>query len=368
MNFSDSELLEKLTEAISRLIPSVYGPDTRLEEDPPIPLHRRYSFMFRYWVKSLTRTRQPILVKIPHDSWMKSMQEAIESDHIRDVITSEFETMTTIANAIAASRNPRLDAIRPRAILPEYNALVMDEIPIQMLKESLSTLSITLGTRRSWQEFETQLQLSGEWLKTIHEISTSHKGMYLRDLGMLEKVEDHLNHLERPRDRSLGDLRRLFTRLYDCIKDFEVPFASLHNDYQPGNIFTTENGKLGVLDPNWIESGPIFEDLASMLIYPMTRKPQVLTLGLQFRSILQKRYEHAVLHGYFHDGPIPYSILYFYCAADALEKWQDNEVLLSSGNSRIVRNASWLLKPWVRFYFKQLVRDYLQHGLRADKR
>lgn len=177
-----------------------------------------------------------------------------------------------------------------------------------------------------------------------------------------------MNFLQGSRGLSVEELRRLFTHLYDCIKDVQIPLASLHNDYQPGNIFITQNGRLGVLDPNWIENGPIYEDLASMLIYPMTRKPQVLTLGLQFRPTLQKRYEHAVLHGYFHNAPVPYPILYFYCAADALEKWQDNEVLLSSGNSRLMRSASWLIRPWIRFYFRHLVRDYLEQGLRADKR
>lgn len=367
MNLSDSEILEKLTEAIAHHIPSTFGRDAQLASDPPIALHRRYSFMFRYWVNSPSGMRQPILVKIPHDSWMRSMQEAIESDHIREVSTSEFETMKTIANVVTASQHPMLDAIHPRAILPDYNALLMDELSIVMLKGSLSRLSITLGTSGSWQEFKRHLQLSGEWLKTIHGMTSTHQDMYLRDLGMLEKVENSLAFLEGSRGVPTGELRRLFVRLYDCIKDRPIPFASLHNDFQPGNIFITENGKLGALDPNWIESGPIFEDLASMLIYPRVRKPQVLTFGLQFRSNLQARYEGAVLHGYFKDDPVPYPILYFYCAADALEKWQDNELLLSSKNSGMMRNAAWLLKPWVRFYFQQLVKDYLERGYKQTR-
>jgi hypothetical protein len=368
MNLSDSKLLGLLTEAISQSSPSTFGLGARLAGDAPVALHRRYSFMFRYWVQHPNGTKQSILVKIPHDSWMKSLQEAIESDHIRDVVTSEFETMTTIAKAIAASQHPKLDAIQPRALLREFNALVMDEMPIQMLKESLSKVSIMLATRRGWQGFATVLQLSGEWLKTIHEMSSAHTGVFLRELRMLETVEHNLNLLQGSRGLSLGELRKLFIRLYECIKDLEVPLASLHNDYQPGNIYITRAGKVGALDPNWVPSGPIFEDLASMLIYPMTRKPQLLTLGMLFRSTFQTRYERAVLDGYFRNAAVPYPILYFYCAADALEKWRDNEVLLSSGDSRMMRNASWLLKPWIRFYFRQLVNDYLERGLRTIKR
>lgn len=367
MKLSDSELLARLTEAIALGVPSIYGKDSHLDSVPPVELHRRYSFIFRYWVKLSDGKAQPILVKIPHDYWMTSLQEAMESDHIQDVVRSEFETLTTIADAIHDSDQPSLTAIRPRVLLLEFNALVMDEIPIRMLKTELSRVPIILGSQKGWQDFESYLQASGEWLKVIHEKFSANPPSSLAQLGVMGKVKSQLSVLHDSYDLSLSQLHDLFERLFDCVKLVDAPFGSLHNDFHPGNIFITKDGNVGALDPNWVESGPTFDDLASMMIYPETGKMQILMLGLRFRPLLRRRYQQAFLRGYFGTSQVPLAALYFLCAADILEKWCDIEKILISSSSKVYRYGSWLLLPWIRFYFRRLITVYLTEGIRTAK-
>ena len=362
MSLSDSELLARLTGAIMERIPASYGTDAQLETTPPIELHRRYSFMFRYHIRLPNGMRQTILVKIPHDYWMKTLHEAVESEHIRGVITSEFETMTVIANAIEEANEPKLAAIRPRALLLPYKALLMDEIPIKMLKTILSKIPIILGMKKDWDELENYLHLSGKWLRVIHR-KYAHEQMSLPALAVMERVEKSLAAINPAHGRSLDALHNLFRKLYDSIKTVQVSSASLHNDYHPGNVFLTDDGRIGALDPNWMEKGSIYTDLASMLVYPVTGKMAVLTQGILFRKSLRKRYEKAVLRGYFDRGESADPILLFYCASAILEKWQDNIARLRSEKSLWYRAASKLLILWNGFYFRRLVNDYLLRGL-----
>jgi thiamine kinase-like enzyme len=359
----DSEILAKLTQAIAALVPTVYETGAELANTTPEELHRRYSFIFRYQIRQSNGAQTPILVKIPHESWMHTFREAIGSSHIQDVIRNEYETMTAIADAIEASNHQKLFAIRPKAILLDFNALVMDEISIQMLKKQLIMLPIILGAKEEWHQFEMYLNLSGDWLKVIHEKYSTNTLVSLYDLGIMEKVEGILVRLEQSQNRSLRHLRKLFDDLYESSRKEQIRISSLHNDFHPGNIFMTDEGKVGVLDPNWLDSGPIFLDIASMLVYPATGRSQVLTLGTIFRGSLQRRYEQAFLSRYFGKSKIPYAALFLYCAVAVLEKWYDNEELIRTNNSKLYRFGSWFLIPWIGYYFQRLIKDYLERGL-----
>jgi hypothetical protein len=364
MDESNLALLEELTRAISSLSSSIFGEGFHLASIPPVSLHRRYSFMYRYWVQFRDGKLTPILVKIPHESWMKTLQEAIESEHIHEIVQQEFETMASIADAISESGNPNLSAIRLRAVLPAFNALLMDEIPIRMLKNSLPGLFPMFARGKQWLAFEGQLELSGQLLKVIHLKFTTGQDVPLENLGGMEKAEDSMKAIEESQKRSLGELRTLLHQLYEPFKLIRVAVTRLHDDYHLGNIFVTKDGKVGALDPNWVESGPIYADLASLIIYPVTNKMQLLTQGLAFGYPERCRYEQAVLRGYKNGFPVTRAILYLYCAIAVIEKWRDIEEVLITSDS-MLRNGAYILTPWLRTYFRHLLKNYILRGLQA---
>ena len=367
MALSDLEWTEKLTEAVSNAVPKLFGEDARLASNEPERIDRRYSFMFRYGVNSPKTGLHKILVKIPHESWMKTMDEAITSEHIRDVTQSEFDVMTSIARIIESSNVPGLFAIRPGVCFPELGALLVEEYPLRMLKTSLVNLHIILGTQKLWDEFEKHVGLAGIWLQVIHKDTSRGRTKPLKELGIQKQLDEEFSILEKMLGRSLGVLREKFQRVYGPLRESEIPLASLHNDYHLGNVFVMNNGRVGVLDPNWVEAGSIYDDLSSLLIDPVTRKMQVISLGLLFRPFMYRQYEEAVFRGYFGDKKVPLPQVYFYCALDILVKWRMDEETLSGDGSIPRALISKLVSPLIRFYFRRLISQYLQWGLDAIK-
>jgi aminoglycoside phosphotransferase (APT) family kinase protein len=365
---SDFELTQNLTAALTHLIPRVYGSGAELTFARPVRIDRRYSFMFRYWVKTQAGNIHPLLIKIPHADGVTSMAEAIASAQVRAEIRHEFEVMRSIYTVIQNSKRPQLFAINPvGGYLLDFNALVMEEVPLQMLKSFLPRFSIIMNIKPASTLFEAKLNLAGEWLRVIHNAFQSDRKARLGGSNVRDQFQNGIRNLEKLSNARLDKIHTAFMQLYEVIVDAEVPVSALHNDYHLGNIFVTPEGGVGALDPNWRESGIIFQDLASLLIDPLTRKMQVLFQGLLFRRTQKRRYEQAILQGYFGKTDHPYALVYFYCALTALEKWLANEELLRSRRSPWARILTLIGSPFIGSYFQRLVQDYLTLGLKSAK-
>jgi hypothetical protein len=354
-----SNELQNLTDAVAHQMSLVFGEGANLDPATPAGLHGRYSFMFHYRIRLPDGIIKSIIVKIPRDAWMKTLHEAISSDHIRGIITTEFEILNAIADAVEGE--PLLCAIRPLAILPEFNAVVMDDVEMTLLKTSLSRFSPTWVNSEDWKQFEGPLELAGKLLRVIHSRFATTQQESLESLRVLENPAESLDALGH-HDRSSNALLHPLIDLYESVKSVRVPLAGLHNDYHLGNVFVTPEGKVGTLDPNWTASGSVYVDLACIISYPQTRRVQVLTQGLRFPSSLREPYETALLRGYFTGSQVSYPVLYFYCATAALEKWRYIEDLLRE----LPRAGSWAASRWVRHYFHGLIRQYLEQGLKAS--
>ena len=362
---SDAELTRRLSEAIARLVPQAFGEGAALETMSPARIDRRYSFIFRYWVRKPDQSRRPILVKIPHQDWIKSMEEAIASDQVREEIKHEFATMQSIHTVVQNSKHPLLFAVNPvGGYLPDYNAIVMEEVDLKMLKGYLSRFSILMDHKSAWMDFENKLKLAGEWLRLIHDAFRQPRNKRIAELDVQETGLDGIDALEQISGNRLTNIRTCFMRLFQEIQDWVVPVSALHNDFHLGNILVTPDGRVGALDPNWKSAGAIYQDLTSLLIDPVTRKLQVLMQGLAFRSSQRVRFEQAVLRGYFGDTSPSYPLIYFYCALNVLAKWRKNEELLRSGP----RVVTFIGSRFIRLYFRKLVMNYLALGLESAMR
>jgi hypothetical protein len=360
MLISDAELTRRLSEAVACLVPEAFGQGAQLETLSPLRMDRRYSFMFRYWVRKPDQSQCSILVKIPHQDWIHSIEEAIASDQVREEIKHEFATMQSVYSLVQNSGHPQLFAINPvGGYLSEYNAIVMEEVPLEMLKGYLTAFSIIVNDRPAWMDFEVKLRLAGEWLRLIHDAFRQDQTRRLAELDIQKTALSEIDLLEKISGRKLATVRASFVQLYELMRDWPVPISALHNDFHLGNIFVTPDGRVGALDPNWQDAGAVYEDLASLLIDPITRKLQVLLLGLAFRNSQRVRFEHAVLGGYFKNAPPPYPILYLYCAVDLLAKWRKNEEILRSKPWAVASPGS----RYIGSYFQRLVASYLALGL-----
>jgi hypothetical protein len=364
---TDAVIIDRLTRSLDLFVPSAFGNGYSLLPSKPVRVDRRYSFTFRYWMVDASGKIRPLFVKIPHPSSMTTMQEAIASDRLRAEIKHEFEIMQAIASVVSRANHPGLIALNLGGVCPEFNAIVMEEIRLTMMKDYLVKWGILFGNPGDWEKFEKRLSLAGEWLRIIHD--EFHKGRFvtLLDLRMGEMITSEFEALEKMSGFRLAKLRSLFFEVYNLCKTIRITISALHNDFHLGNIFVTEEERVGALDPNWKDEGPIFKDLSSLLIDPLTRKFQLVFFGLLFRPSLYRRFEKAVFRGYFGDQASPPRLLFFYCAFSVLVKWRMNEEVINYIRFRPLAIAGSLVSKYSRLYFSWLIREYLRRELELSK-
>lgn len=363
---SDAEIIAVLSDRIENLSRQVFGENYALGKEEPERVNRRYSYMFRYKVEREDGVSRYLLVKIPHHPWMVSIHEAIESEHLRNDVKFEFNILQSISQAITHSGNDQLCAVNPVGCLAELNAVVVEELRLVMLKEFLASSRIMLGERTAWGKFSTELRLAGKWLQFIHGYFSKGKEAAISQLDIHDRMLRGFSFLEINRAAPVDLFRAKFMELYAFVSETKIPLSSVHDDYHLGNIFVTNEGRVGALDPNWKDDRPVFGDLAKLLIDPVTRKTQVIFQGISFRPSLRKKYEDEILLGYFEGKPFPEAALWLYCAVETLEKWALSEEAL--GENRLFRLSflrSVALLP-IRRYFNQLVQGYLDKGLRRS--
>lgn len=360
---NDDELIKKLTAEVLKVSRKSFGEKTYLLNDIPQRMNRRYSFMFRYHLQTENGEKIPILAKIPHQSWMTTIDEAVKSEQLRNEVQFEYSVMQSIVQVISNSRNPQLTAIYPLGCVDEWNAILTREINLKVLKDYLTTWPIILGSKPAWLEFTNILRLAGIWLKVVHDTFSTNAQTDLKSLNMLSLVQEELSLLEKKHIKSIPSLREKFVKTYDLIADKKIIMSSIHDDYHLGNIFVTPEFQVGAFDLNWKENRAIYEDLSKLLVDPPTRRLQVLCYGVTFRSSLRRNFENAVLNGYFDKSPIPYSIIWFYCALAVLEKWRNAEEMLEARQSLIIAFIRPAILFTIRRYFSKLVTKYLESAM-----
>jgi len=201
MNRSDKEITNALTKALSRMTREEPGKGYELSRSVPERMDRRYSFLFRFHAKKPDGSSESLLVKIPHEEWMRSMEEAIESRHLQEVVQEEFVGLSAIKETILKAGEENLYALSPITVLKEFNALVMEEKPIRMLKSYLNRAGIILGREKEWQDFEKKLALAGKWLKAIHSHFAGAEDLPLKKLNLEASIEAEFKAMEKYKAR-----------------------------------------------------------------------------------------------------------------------------------------------------------------------
>lgn len=362
MGYSDEEVVKSLLTILSDLVPITFGEGYELCNQHPLLINRRYSFMFRILIQTPAGELKPLRVKIHHDIWMRTLNQAIQSKHIKVVVQKEFQGMKYIEKVITESMIPNLIAIRPYFFIPELNAIVMEELPLEMMRKWIYKTGIILGKRKDWNIFENYLSFAGKWLRVFHGKSAIYKCAPLESINLKKEIDSLYKNLEKRINKPLLNLNMRSAQLIESLKKCDIPLSCLHHDYQLGNIFITAEGKLGALDPNWTMEGPIYSDLASFMIYPRVSKQSIITRGSIFRSSLVNRFEFAFLHGYFGNLEIQYPILFLFIVRAILKRWLEVEKLMKL---KTTRNFPYVWFPvlwYIRSYFKNVIHQYLSRG------
>lgn len=94
----------------------------------------------------------------------------------------------------------------------------MEELPLQMLKGYLSRFPIWAENTSAWMDFETKLNLAGEWLRLVHDAFQQNRVAKLEGLNAQQAVWTEINTLEKIAGVRLYSIHSSFQQLYELVK------------------------------------------------------------------------------------------------------------------------------------------------------
>jgi hypothetical protein len=298
------------------------------------------------------------LVKIARKPSMHRIGDAIRVDELRTIAQTEYFFLKTTWDAFERAKKPGFYAVQPFAYLEVWNAIVMREAEGKSLNYLFFKPTIPLGISGSRVKLLEVLKQAGQWLKLFHSGAGEVKLEPFPCADAKEETEQLFESLSANSANQIevNGLKRRVLELLSRL-DAEVPVARLHGDYHFSNILFTPDGRLCALDPLYSIRNPIYEDLAELLVHPLTRPVQFLTSGRFASHQLVDGCQKAVLDGYFNDSVCNQNMLNFYCALHIVHQWSMNEKKLQKTGMKQT-----LLKPIVlimRRYFERALEQYV---------
>jgi hypothetical protein len=349
--------LSKLTPKIEADLAVWYGPSARLSGAPSFR-PRDWSFFFRYVIQVSGTENRVVLVKIRHSEKM-DLSQAAADEKMKQEARDEYASLLHLQIIFGREKNSSLFfATRPLALYENFNAVVMEEADIRMLRSFLQSPK-TLVKRDARRKLAGYFEDTGRWLRIFHDSVESpgdgpvfSEAQYEDACGNLSTIEKFLDQKDRVA------LKRLVDQLYKLYGRKDIPYRSLHDDFSCANIFVTGDERICSFDPK-NNAGCPYVDLARAIVDMETCRMQVVTKGLWIPYPRMQRLQSLLLRGYFGAEQVDYVILNLYRLLDLLEKWRDAEVKLESSTGR--RRLMYSLGTFqMRGYYPLLIRRLME--------
>lgn len=291
-----------------------------------------------------------VLVKVPllrkrtyNEVLVPGGQGTIERPRISPITTQEikpeleFTALSEIFEYFNSLDDPRFGAIRVLEYVEEEDAILMEEVPLPTLNQLFLRAS-RLWFSPSLESLEASFRNSGAWLRLFHQmtkaenIPTRHtkRSEFINSIAeFIDYLGFHLNEQE-----YFDFVGR--TLQNSALRDLpeSLPIGLSHGDFAMRNILVGLNSRVTVLDTLARWRSPILEDIGYFLVGLKTARLLVFTYGLAFSTDRLERYRREFLSGYFHKGPIPYSMVRLFESQALLDKWSARLSALKFGSEK----------------------------------
>lgn len=251
--------------------------------------------------------------------------------------------------------DPRFGAVRALDLMPDVDALVMEEAEGEQLWKLFARTSRFRESGSS--ELDAALQNTGAWLREFHRLEPGRPLARVHDgyTGFSELLTALTEHL----GSSLGDrpyfdgvaarMRALAERILA-----EPPPLGVHfGDYGLTNVLVGRNARVTAIDTlaNWYT--PIYVDIAYFLTGIKTYRKQIATQGLAFDRERLAAFEREFLVGYFGRAAVPIREIRLYEMLRLLERWSGR---LARNSQRSLPGRK-LALVMVNRFFRKTLRD-----------
>lgn len=336
MSPSKSQLesvLAALTPRIEADLSEWYGPNAKLAGAPAF-YPRIWSFFFRYRLHVEGR-EQAILVKIRHARDM-DLAQAVASEKIKREAKEEYKSLLHLQDVFGRKEYSHLFfAVRPLALYESLNAVVVEEAGLRSLRSFLQSPWI-MASKQAQKTFQGYLGLAGRWLRIFHDSPAQPAGegplftetMYKNAYQNVAAISGFLE----PTDRDA--LKAVVDKLYNTYGCQNASYSFLHDDFTCANIFTTRDNRICSFDPK-NRAGPIYADLARLIIDLEFCRVQIFTHGLALSSARRNQFHASILSGYFGLDVVDHALLSFFRLVSLLERWQEVEYHLEIASAGV---------------------------------
>lgn len=360
-NQSNEKFLSELRQAIFLNSSDWFGEHAAQVNFEQI-IERRYSFLIKVGVVFENNPDRRLIIKIPSMPGLENLREIPENEKLQREARAEFEILDRIYRRIQQSGHELLAAIRVYGHLPEFCAILMEELTFELLKTSITGYRAFFIGEKQWQIFLNSVRQSAIWLRLFHENNPVGKVTQLGNTDTLLEIERAIQRLEVVSGLSQARMGEKLRTLYSKLVHTPIQQVALHNDFHLGNIFITSDQKIGSFDPNWQATGPNLIDIARILIDLETRRIQVLTFGKLLSKRRNDQFQMTFLRAYFQDENIEKKLVSFFCALELVKKWRVNEEYFDYQKLGPLNFVKPWLQNWSRHYFERVLDKYLAVG------
>lgn len=357
MSESDAgAIVRRISELVDKSVPEWVTGATVASVEPEM-IVRPWSFMFRYPLTNHAHAGA-VLVKVARHKDME-LPEAVADKALLYRTEKEFEMLSTIAQIFGdMDGTNEFCFVQPLEILPEWNALAMEELDARVLKDYFLKPYMVIGAHKDWDKVTTLLKRSASWLRQYHHGAENGVDVQsLNDSGLRARIENTFTRLEALLSRKWLTFKASMLSWCDDLGERPVPMAMLHSDFHCGNILVTPDYRVGALDADMVR-GPVYLDLAKCYADLKTRSVQVLTFGNFIRRRQLENCYRAIVQGYFGADNFDEELLKFFVSIAILEKWMfDEEAIPQFSGAKAILFK--LLSKWRRTYFLHMMRRQL---------
>jgi thiamine kinase-like enzyme len=354
---SNQAVISSLAKDLVPHITEWYGEGAALDPDSFTLRTNPYSFFIGFSVKTSIGI-QTLLAKIHRKPQIATLADALTTERLRKIARNEYEISQLILQAFTEENSPVCIPVQYLGFIEKWNALLMRKVEGKMLKKYLLRPSIALRNSKSLAQLQKYLLLATCWLSILHRrVSDLQIVPFPVEQARL-LMEEVLSKLHNRSNRhvDVGPFQAALEKGLEGIRDLYVPIGLLHTDFHYSNIMVTLDDEVCVLDYALNYYGPIYFDLATLLIDPETRQVQILTGGRFVGSDFIQSCKKLILDSYFKGQPYLENVLNFYCALAILNKWSTDESSLSNNPQKLI---SPILSRITRHYYAKLVVQYL---------
>jgi len=353
---SDQTVVNSIAGVLEKRIHEWYGESAVLDSNSFSLRRYPYSFFIGFPIKTSTGD-QTLLVKIHRKPNIATLAEALTTNRLRELARNEYEMSQMIWRVFEEENSPDCQAVQYLDHLEEWNALLMREVKGKMLKEYLLHPSLAVRSPKAMEQLLSFLSSAAHWLRIFHRrISGLQTAVFpVEEAGQWMKEVLSKLQLNSNGQVDVAPYQRALERTLESLRALTISIGLLHSDFHFSNILITSEGSACVLDYSLNYRGPIYFDLATLLIDPQTRKAQILTGGWFLTSRFVQTCRQSILNSYFGSESYSENVLNFYCALAVLNKWSADEADFAIRPG--VVNS--LLAQMTRRYYAELLPLYL---------